>query len=77
MINTIKTEIPTIFFILSFLKIIVNSIIIDNTDPTSAAALPRDCGNLWEPVRFCKEPITTKLGHLANESPYLGTPRGP
>ena len=53
MINTIKTEIPTIFFILSFLKIIVNSIIIDNTDPTSAAALPWDCDNLWEPVRFC------------------------
>ena len=50
MINTIMTEIPTIFFILSFLKIIVNSIIIDNT---SAAALPRDCGNLWETVRFC------------------------
>ena len=34
MINTIMTEIPTIFFILSFLKIKINFIIIDNIDPT-------------------------------------------
>ena len=35
MINTIMTEIPTIFFILSFLKININFIFIDNTNPTS------------------------------------------
>ena len=37
------TEIPTIFFILSFLKININFIIIDNTDPTSVAGAPHNC----------------------------------